>query len=133
MLTSCLYMIYAECKRNAVQYDKNRDGDFMFRVISFIEKNFKSDMDLSSIAKAFDYEKHYFSSLFHQCFHINFRQFLNIFRFEHACRLLSDKKISLTDIAINCGFGSIRNFNRIFKNMCGITPSEYRTNEFKGK
>lgn len=125
-LIACLYTVCGECVKNAVIKKSRRNGEFMYQIIEYISENISENITLESIAADFGYERHYFSSLFHECFSMNFKSFINIFRFENACRLLSDKKLNITHIASVCGFGSIRNFNRIFKNMCGLTPCEYR-------
>lgn len=125
-LMSSLYMVCSECVKNAVLSNSNQDGDFMYRVIMYISDNLEKSISLEDIAKEMNYEKHYFSCLFHKCFSMNFKSFINIFRFENACRLLSKSKDDITDICSKCGFGSIRSFNRIFRQLSGVTPSEYR-------
>ncbi len=57
---------------------------------------------------------------------MNFKSLLNVFRFDKACRLLANKSIDIGDISEKCGFGSLRNFNRVFKDLSGTSPSEYR-------
>ena len=59
-------------------------------------------------------------------FNMDFKKFVNLFRFESACKLLSERNRSIADVGICCGFGSIRNFNRVFKSICGYTPGQYR-------
>lgn len=112
--------------KKRVRKKNRRNGEFMYKIIEYVSENISENITLGDIADSFGYERHYFSSLFHECFSMNFKSFINIFRVENACRLLSDKSLNITHIASECGFGSIRNFNRIFKNMCGITPGEYR-------
>lgn len=65
----------------------------------------------------------YFSRLFHKLMGLTFSQYLNFVRCENAIRLLrSDENMSVTEISSHCGFASIRNFNRIFKEFTGYTP-----------
>jgi len=59
----------------------------------------------------------------------NFNQLVNGYRIEHAKRLLKDSrcgKQSILAIALDSGFGSIGPFNRAFKRLVGMTPSEFR-------
>lgn len=125
-LIACLYLACSDCIKNAVPYDKDRDGIFMYKIIDCISKNLNSNITLESIADELGYEKHYFSSLFNKCFSMNFCGFVNMFKFESACRLLADKALDTTYISMACGFGSVRNFNRVFKQISGMTPGEYR-------
>lgn len=126
ILISCLYMVCNECVKNAAAEEAEQNDKFIHSVIEYITENIGNEITLRGMADMLGYEYHYFSSLFHKCFSINFKSFLNIFRYEKACRLLMDRKKDITWICSECGFGSIRNFNRVFKKMNGATPSEYR-------
>lgn len=126
MLISCLYMICNECLKNAQSYNTELDNNFISNTIKYISENLSEKITLAELSEKSGYEYHYFSMLFNQCFSTNFKNFVNILKFQQACKLISDKSLSFTDICNECGFGSIRNFNRIFKAMSGYTPSEYR-------
>lgn len=67
----------------------------------------------------------YFSRLFHQISGMTFSQYLNYAKTEKAVHLLqTDKSLSITDVAMKCGFATIRNFNRIFKDLTGYPPKK---------
>lgn len=125
-LVACLYLVCNECIKNAIPHNMGKDSTFMYKIINCISENFNADITLENIANKLGYEKHYFSSLFNKCFSMNFCSFINIFKFESACRLLTDKNLNMTYISTACGFGSLRNFNRVFKQISGMTPSEYK-------
>ena len=126
MHIGCLYMVCSECINNAQLYASDHDGVFMNKVIKYISENLNEDISLKDTASALNYEYHYFSGLFNRYFSMNFKSFINIFRFEKACKLLTDKNRDMASICSKCGFGSIRNFDRVFKSLSGVTPSEYR-------
>lgn len=123
---SCLYLVCSECVKNAASADHHTDNELRYKITDFISQNMESELSMSQVADSLGYEYHYFSSLFKACFGMNFKAFVNLFRFEKACRLLSDKKSDITNVCCECGFGSIRNFNRVFKGFSGLTPGEYR-------
>ena len=123
---SCLYMVCSQCVEHATVYQTNLDYTFMHDVISYITANIRQELTMNQLADAMNYEYHYFSALFHKCFSMNFKSFLNIFRFEMACSLLNEKELSASQLAEACGFGSVRNFNRVFKALSGYTPNQYR-------
>lgn len=122
----CLNMVCGQCLKNATEAVSDKGGEFTYKIIEYICDNLAQDLTLKGLADSLKYEYHYFSSLFHACFQVNFKAFINMLRFEKACGLLADKSQDITDICAKCGFGSIRNFNRVFKLMSGITPSTYR-------
>ena len=57
---------------------------------------------------------------------MNFTDYVNHYRIQLAREYLSETDKNITEIADLCGFDTIRNFNRIFKKECEMTPGEYR-------
>lgn len=65
----------------------------------------------------------YFSRFFHNVSGMTFSQYLNFVRIDNAVRMLRENKTrSVTEIADRCGFSTIRNFNRTFKELTGYSP-----------
>ena len=95
------------------------------RLIEYCSAHYKELITLTSVADALGYSATHLSHLFSDKFKIGFSQFISTMRIEDAKKMLrGDTKI--TQIALDCGFGSMRNFNRVFKEHTGKTPSEYR-------
>jgi YesN/AraC family two-component response regulator len=57
---------------------------------------------------------------------LSFKQLINKMRIEEAKRLLRDKDLRISDVAINVGFNEPTYFNRIFKEHEKMTPSDFR-------
>lgn len=65
----------------------------------------------------------YFSKFFKKIAGMTFSQYLNRVKIEKSIEMLrKDANVSITEVAIACGFNTIRNFNRIFKELTGYTP-----------
>lgn len=91
-------------------------------LLADIDKNYEY-YDLNRAAEFMAMNPAYLSRLFHKLVGLTFSQYLNIVRCENAVALLqSDTNIPITQIATGCGFSTIRNFNRIFKQFTGYTP-----------
>lgn len=56
---------------------------------------------------------------------MTFKEYLLNVRVGYACKLLTDPSHNISEAAYLCGFENISNFNRQFKHIKGITPSEY--------
>jgi len=58
----------------------------------------------------------------------NFNAYLNHYRVRCACELLAEpgNRDSILDISMECGYKSLSTFNKAFKNITSLTPSEYR-------
>lgn len=79
--------------------------------------------NLDSAAEFMNMNPTYFCNLFHKLTGITFSQYLNYVRCENAVAILnSGEDLLMTEIAVRCGFATIRNFNRIFKEFTGYTP-----------
>ena len=61
-----------------------------------------------------------------QTFHSSFNQYVNEARLGYACQRIETTDDTLTEISMDSGFGSLRTFNRVFKEKYRLTPSEYR-------
>ena len=93
----------------------------------YIQNNFTKKLKLQDIAKEFGYDYSYLSSFFNRNFDMDFASFVNKYRIQFACELLKNSDEDVTQIAMKCGFSTIRNFNRVFKNETGQTPKDYRS------
>lgn len=65
----------------------------------------------------------YFSRFFKQMVGRTFSQHLNLIRIDYALKLLSEQPdISMRTLMCECGFNTLRNFNRVFKDVTGYSP-----------
>ena len=92
-------------------------------VLSYPEKNFT----LAEIADFCHISPAYFSHIFHTETGKPFKKWVNQIKIENACRLLENSELSVLEISLECGFHSISHFGKIFKNIVGVTPREYRS------
>ncbi|ULQ56595.1 AraC family transcriptional regulator [Flavihumibacter rivuli] len=98
----------------------------------YINQNFHKPITLGEVAKLANMTEVSFSRFFKQRTGITFIDSLTDIRLGHASRMLIDTTHSISEIAYQCGFNNISNFNRIFKKKKGCTPKEFRET-FSGK
>ncbi len=100
----------------------------MVMVTDYIKNNLTAD-DLSqgTMAQMAGISRDYFSRIFKNVTGMNYSKWLNMIRLEKATELLTQKNMSLTEIAMLSGFQSIPSFNRVFHEEKGMAPGEYRT------
>jgi AraC-like DNA-binding protein len=72
------------------------------------------------------------SRIINQHYKLRLTDVINQYRVKEAQMLLvTNPDQAITDIAFEVGFNSIPSFNRVFKDGCGVSPSEYRNNHVK--
>jgi len=101
-------------------------GKRMDSVYQFIFKNFKTNIVLKEVADIAAMTKPAFCRYFKQQTNKTFVHFLNTLRIGEACHLLQKKEEAIQGICYKSGFNNLANFNRTFKAIKGMSPSEYR-------
>ncbi len=95
---------------------------------------FDDNLNLEILATRLGTNKNYLSQIINEEFNTSFRQFLNEFRIKEARRLLSlpeNDILKIEAISDMVGFKSKSTFNRLFKEITGITPSFFKDNASK--
>ena len=114
-----------------VDYDKFEDDDKMKVVYEYVQKNFSEKITLDDVSKVAVMSPVSFNRFIKKRTGKTFVNYLNDIRVGYAARWLVEKDSSISEIAFRTGFNNIANFNRIFKSLKKITPSQYR-DEFYG-
>lgn len=97
------------------------------RVMEFLDDNYMSDINLDTVAAEAGFSKFHFTRLFKQYTNTTFYRFICLKRVVMAERLLTYSSRPISEIALQVGFDSISTFNRIYKQLRGCTPTQYKT------
>jgi AraC-like DNA-binding protein len=98
----------------------------MQQILSYIEDHYREELNVEVMAKRFSMEPSHFSRSFKAAIGMNFKTYLNTVRVLSAEHQLLTSELSIMEIALECGFSSIRTFNRVFKELRGYVPSSLR-------
>ncbi len=96
------------------------------RINEYIMQNFQEEISLSEMASVANMAVTTFCNFFKEHYRVTFVEYLNTIRVGHACKLLSGRDRNIVEVAYECGFNNLANFNRQFKKYKMMTPSEYR-------
>lgn len=122
-----LYSLCGEFDKNARYKSKdNFDDNLLFRIFDFVEKNYTEECGLSQLAKNTGYSYSYLSKCFKKSTGISFNNYVNQYRINKACYLLSNSENSILQCALESGYKSLRSFNRNFADYMKTTPKEYK-------
>jgi AraC-like DNA-binding protein len=118
------------CSENYKLAFDERGNKRMTDVYMFIRENYFKPISLEKIAKIAKMSPFAFSRYFKKNCGAGFVEYLNRVRTNKACYLLRETEYQVHDIAMECGFASISNFNKQFRKSEGISPRDYRA-QFK--
>ncbi|WP_282055810.1 AraC family transcriptional regulator [Maribacter luteus] len=111
---------------------KKTEKERMARIISYLNENFENKIELESVASIAHMAPNAFCRYFKKRTQKSFVQYLNEIRIGHACKLLIEGKLQITTICYHSGFNTLTNFNRQFKALMKMTPTEYME-QYKAK
>ena len=102
--------------------DQKRMND----VMNYLRENFKSKIELETLAKLSMMTNNSFCRYFKQKTGKTPIQFVSELRIKHACLLLKTSTLNIKEICYQSGFNSFVNFHKIFKSIVQMTPNEYK-------
>lgn len=105
---------------------KESEKDRMGMVFDFVMHNFRDKISLKEVADICNLSESAFSRYFKSRANQSFSDFLSQIRINHAYKLLQDESMNISQICYECGFFTLSNFNKQFKERSGKTPIEYR-------
>lgn len=100
--------------------------DKFVAITDHIKQHCNEEISLDDISEMSGFSKYHFSRLFREFTGTSYYKYLNQKRIEFAEQLLLDPDINITEAAVRSGFNSISAFIRMFKQIKGCTPTEFR-------
>ncbi|MDY4698505.1 AraC family transcriptional regulator [Eubacterium coprostanoligenes] len=104
-------------------YRKNKQ---IKRVLTKIRNDYSKPLTLDDLAREAHLNSQYFCRAFKELTGKSPIDYLNYYRIECAAEQLRLPDLSITEIALSCGFNDLSYFNRMFKRRKNMTPSQYR-------
>ncbi len=114
---------------NSETYSPTNDSikkDRLSDVYQYIKDNYKKEISLDEVAQIANLTPTSFCRMFKSRTKKNFIEYLNEIRISNACKHLIETDMSVSEIAYECGYKTVSNFNKLFKKNTGNTPKEYK-------
>lgn len=102
---------------------------YIHEAIEFVEHNFQNDISVEDIADVCGLNRSYFGKIFKEALGKSPQEFLLNYRMVKAAELLKLTKLSVGDISSAVGYGNQLHFSRAFKNIYGVSPKKWRTEQ----
>ena len=122
-----LYNIIADYTKHVPLTKKHVDDNVLNKIIAYVNEHKGEKVTMEQTAASLGYNAKYLSRIINESAGFGFSTLLSTLRMEAASYLLKNTSRTIVDIALECGFGSERNFYRTFKELTGFTPNEYRS------
>jgi AraC-like DNA-binding protein len=103
-----------------------KENDAVHKTMQYIMQNLQDKILVKDLLDITNMSYPAFYALFKRHHKLSFKEYLLELRIEYACKLLKDRDAKISNIAFSCGFENLSNFNRQFKRIRNMTPSDYQ-------
>lgn len=123
-LSSLLTLLMAESWHKKERKASTKQS--VLPVKEYLDQHYADRITLDDLSSKFYISKNYLSRVFREQFGMSVKDYLKVVRITHAKRLLRITDKTSEEIGIECGFGTLYYFSRVFKEIEGVSPSVYR-------
>jgi AraC-like DNA-binding protein len=99
----------------------------------YVRESLGGDINQAEVARRMGLTPPAFSRFFRRATGQTFVGFVNILRINEVCRRMTESNDCITDIAMDCGYNNIANFNRQFLALKGMNPTQFREHHLRLK
>ena len=96
------------------------------RVLDYISDNYSQEIRVQELAQLCHISETHFRRVFSACMQMTPAEYINLVRIRMACEMMKKTNDSMSVIANRVGFDVLSTFNRNFKKIMGVSPSEWR-------
>lgn len=119
--------IYSEHNREAIPSEID-EKSFVWSVVNYIHCNYVEDLSIDDVARKFNYSESGLSRMLRNYTGLSFKEIQNHARILYSCVSLVTTNAQISMISKLVGFNSIKTFEKVFMELKGISPEEYRKN-----
>lgn len=125
VISNILSELLLECARNQLGQKYHGSNDTVSVVIGYINENIRKPLTNKMIGDELNLHPNYISKLIKTATGLPLHQYLLQTRVYSSIELLMEKKLTISEIAEQCGFCDIYHYSKTFKKIIGLPPSQY--------
>ncbi|WP_164515024.1 response regulator [Paenibacillus lentus] len=103
-----------------------RSYDIVEIAKKYVDEQLLGEINMAVIANYCNVSYTYFSKMFKESTGVNFQDYVTMKRMDYAKKALNGINVKIYDVASALGYSNPKNFTRVFKNYCGMSPKEYQ-------
>lgn len=104
----------------------DQHSSVILETLEYVNAHYAENLTVQNVAKRMYLSESTFYRTFKQATGYSFKEYLTVLRIRQACILLRDKSVSITTVALECGYSNYSAFYRSFMQQMQISPHEYR-------
>ncbi len=104
----------------------NRKLRKLGKITAYLKEHYAEDISLKTLSEMYGYSPYYLSRMFQKYAKINYKDYLQSVRLEHAAKELMETDKTIGDIALDNGFANSKAFSNLFRKHYEMLPKEYR-------
>ena len=108
-----------------------KTNHYIHRALEYIHSNYSDNINVNDVVDYIELNRSYFSTLFQRHMGMSIQKYLTIFRISRANELLDITDNSIESIAQDCGYSDPLVFSKVYKKICGVTPTQHRKQDRK--
>lgn len=126
-LSEIWLLLFEQCREALSGGGGSASGsDRVKRMLLYIQEHYAEKIAVSELAAAAFLSERECFRVFRDCLHTTPAEYIRSYRVQQACRMLARGREPVTEISHACGLGSSSYFGKVFREITGCTPSEYR-------
>ncbi|WP_097014884.1 response regulator transcription factor [Anaerocolumna aminovalerica] len=115
------------------EFNDYRNKEKINTAVRYIHENYSKNLNMAVVSNYISMNYSLFSLNFKEYTGMNFVNYLKKIRIDEAKKLLQDTEEKVLDISQAVGYDNEKSFMKVFKSVCGVSPTEYRKNIHMGK
>ena len=123
---TCMFNLFGTLIKQNTEGSDERNQKLVQSILSYIEKNFATDISMDDLTEKFHVSRTYISRLLKKYAGKSFQKYLTDVRFKHVEKLIADDRYKQYEIAEMVGYKDFGYYIKVFKKRYGITPNEFR-------
>jgi AraC-like DNA-binding protein len=127
-LMNIFAMQLSSLSNQAMISDGSTESRSIAKAREYIAEHYSEEISLGQVAKAAGMSVCYFCKVFKREKNVTFTEYLSRYRLEAVKQMLLDPHKRISEAAYDAGFQSLSQFNRVFRQFAGETPSDFREN-----
>ena len=111
------------------EFDDYKNKHKIQQAVEYIQKHYAEELNMVVVSNMISMNYSLFSYEFKKYTGSNFVNYLRDIRMKEAKRLLTETELKVAEISRRVGYDNEKHFMKLFKSVCGVSPTEYRKNK----